>query len=540
MSTHRRRLVGADPNAGGYRTLSYGPGEPHVVRTSHGELSQDATHDAAGGSAGHPAGTAVHGEVLLAVAHLSDLHVCDAQSPARVEFLDRFADPDSPLLDQLDEVGTYRAQEMLTTHVVDAMVSAVNAVDSAPVTHAPLELAVVTGDLTDNAQANELEWYLGLLDGGDIHPDSGDPTRYEGVSDDVDFDERYWHPESLWTDLPRSKFGFPTAPGLLNSMRVPFAAPGLSLPWLTVHGNHDQLLQGTLPAAGMMRRFLTGYRKPIAVPADWSAEEVFGLLSGLASCDPLAIERLREAEHRVVTADRRRRAVSRAEFIAAHLHDGARPAGHGLSADSVQSERAHYRFDCGEVTFLAMDTVNDHGGWEGSIDGAQLAWVHDELTHADRDRRYVVLASHHPLNRMDNAQSDGSQRRVLGAELATMLAGHPSLVLWLNGHTHETTLAAHDGWWEVTAPSLIDWPQQARIVELVRRDGTLVIATTMLDHIGDAPWTGAVDDVAALAGLSRELAANDWQWRRTALESHVRGGRRADRNALLLLDDPFA
>ena len=30
---------------------------------------------------------------LLSLVHISDLHICDAQSPARIELLDRFADP---------------------------------------------------------------------------------------------------------------------------------------------------------------------------------------------------------------------------------------------------------------------------------------------------------------------------------------------------------------------------------------------------------------------------------------------------------------
>ena len=71
---------------------------------------------------------AVEVEALLTVAHLSDLHVCDHQSPARIEFLDRWADPDSPILEHLGEVGTYRAQELMTAQVVDACVRAVNAV----------------------------------------------------------------------------------------------------------------------------------------------------------------------------------------------------------------------------------------------------------------------------------------------------------------------------------------------------------------------------------------------------------------------------
>ena len=48
-----------------------------------------------------------------------------------------------------------------------------------PATGAPLRLAVTTGDAIDNAQWNELQTFLTLLDGGLVRPDSGGP-RHRG------------------------------------------------------------------------------------------------------------------------------------------------------------------------------------------------------------------------------------------------------------------------------------------------------------------------------------------------------------------------
>jgi hypothetical protein len=91
LSTLHRTLRGGPPGAGGYRALASGPGEAHTHRRD---------------LAVPPASP---GEGLLTVAHLSDLHLCDARSPARAELLDRWADTDSPIKNEIEEVGTYRA-----------------------------------------------------------------------------------------------------------------------------------------------------------------------------------------------------------------------------------------------------------------------------------------------------------------------------------------------------------------------------------------------------------------------------------------------
>jgi len=519
VTTDRRALHGGAARAGGYRTLLPGRGEPHTLRT---DLAPGARSPV---------------EVLLTIAHLSDLHVCDAQSPARVEFLDRWADPDSPVLDELGEVGTYRAHEVLTMQVVEACVRSVNFIAAGPVGGAPVDFAISTGDNIDNSQSNELAWYLALLEGGRVHPDSGDLTRYEGVADDEIPDERFWHPSPDTTDLPRSRYGFPSVPGLLDAVRRPFDAAGLAVPWLAVHGNHDRLIQGTVPGVGAVAEAAVGAAKAIALPDGCGAAEAVGVLAGLETSDPAALEAVMHARMRTVTPDASRRTVRREEFVAAHFGPRACPAGHGFAKPSSEDVAVpYYRFDHGPVRLLVLDTVNPFGSWEGSLDRAQFDWLATELAWADADRRYVVLASHHPLERLINATGED---RVLESEVADLLGAHPCVVLWLAGHTHETAVVARGTYWQVVAPSLIDWPQQARIVELLRTDGELVIAATMIDHAGAAPWDGTTDSIEALAGLSRELAANDWQFRSTPLEAHPGAGRVADRNVLLALRDPW-
>lgn len=531
--TSRSTITGGPVSALGYWELAIGPGEAHRSRT---ELLA------------RPGAVPAGSVPLLTVAHLSDLHLCDTQSPARGEFLDRWSDLDSPLREHLGIIGSYRPQDCLTVQVGAAMVAALNAVGTGPVGGAPIDWAIPTGDVTDSAQANELGWYMALLDGGDVVPDSGSPDRYEGVAGADDWHESYWHPDPAHhsdgtrrPDRPRRLFGFPDAPGLLDALRRPLHSTGLAMPWLAVHGNHDQLVQGNIPGVGQFATASMDDRKAVDFPAGWTPEQVGQFVAAIDASEESALNRWAELPTRPITPDPRRRTITRAEFVDAHFGGRARPAGHGLSH---HTDLAYYRHDHQGVSVLVLDLVNEHGGWQGSMDPTQLGWLETELTDADTERRLVVLASHHTLADLVNDRSaPGAPRRVLTDELTEILDAHPCVVLWLNGHTHITQVTPHrgrHGWWEVTAPSLIDFPQQARIVELLRApDGTLTVAVTMVDHAGELPWSGEVDSVAAMAGLSRQLSANDWQFDRSDLSRNHRVGTAADRNVLLHLPAPW-
>ncbi len=189
-----------------------------------------------------------------------------------------------------------------------------------------------------------------------------------------------------------------------------------------------------------------------------------------------------------------------------------------------------------------LDTVNHHGGWQGSIDATQLSWLEAELAaHAARP---VVLFSHHPLETLVNdTRPPGADRRVLAGELREVLLAHPCVVAWLNGHTHVHSVTAISdgaghGFWQITTASHIDWPQQARIVEFLSAGPGLAIACTVIDSAAAVSYRGSVEP-ADLAALARELAANDWQVRELITpEGGAGAGTIADRNVVLAIDWP--
>ena len=463
-------------------------------------------------------------EPLLVLHHLSDLHVCDAQSPTRPEFLDRWADPDSPIRNEVGTIGTYRPHAMLSPHVVEAMVHSLNQVTAGPLSGHPVDGAIVSGDTTDNAQMNEVNWYLALLDGLPIRPDSGSEEKYEGVMDEgaLHYDVKYWHPHGTPAgreeDDARSKYGFPVVPGLLDSCRTPFVATGLNVPWYAVHGNHDALLQGTVTPNEATRSEMASNRRYESLPSTLTLEETLGAFNENGPAD---FPTSSDAPYVLVTPDVERRAVERGEFAALHLASPGLPKGHGFTDQHVRDRKMYYSIEIGAVKLIVLDTVNQFGGWQGSLDEEQFFWLENEIAKSDRP---VVLASHHPLMLMFNDYSPNSQksRRVCHEELRTMLLRYPQLILWLAGHEHRHHVewvrakgsdASKDGFWLVETASHIDWPQQSRTVEVVRdSQGNIFIGLTVIDHGGLSDY-GLAATPLEIAGLSRTISANVWQKR---------------------------
>ena len=517
-----------------YRRLTAGPGEPHTVREELGAR-------AGSGRVGRRA-------AVLSFAHLTDIHVIDAQSPGRVEFLDRY--DDDPRFATLFS-SAYRPQEFLSPQLADSVLAAVRRAGVGPVAGQPLAFGLCTGDNTDNAQLNELQWHLDLMNGTAFSPNSGGPS-FEGVHDQdaASYDVHYWHPdgtpEGAQVDDGKRLYGFPTVPGLLDAAITTFTPAGVGLPWYSCYGNHDGLVQGNFPESFGLTLAAEGSQKIIALPAGTSPGDVAGALEGQ---DPARLQPPSAGFRRTVTADPARRILSRAESVREHFTRGGTPMGHGFTQDNLAQGTAYYVFDASpQVRGIVLDSVNPNGESSGSLDAAQFAWLRarlEEVTGPGRDR-LVVVFSHHGLGSMTNRLVfvDDPQPRVLGPEVQALLLEFPNVVLMVDGHTHVNRVTARTrpdggGFWELATAAHVDFPCQARLVEVLdNRDGTLSIFATVLDAAAPLrpPDVLPVSPTTEqLASLARELAANDWQE-----QGSDRRGALEDRNVELLVAAPFA
>ena len=118
------------------------------------------------------------GRTLATFAQLTDTHVRDEESPARVPFLDRIGPPFT---------STFRPQEAFSTQVLDAAVRALD--------RERPQAVFVTGDITDNAQRNELDARARRrCAAARSRPDSGAPG-YDGVQAADSADPFYYRPD---------------------------------------------------------------------------------------------------------------------------------------------------------------------------------------------------------------------------------------------------------------------------------------------------------------------------------------------------------
>lgn len=502
------------------------PGEPYTVRTDILGKAPSPSRKNSRRSLGY-------------FGHFSDIHIIDAQSPGRLE----------PLIAvSASMIDASRPQDTMTVQVLAQMVNSMTQARYSPLTGAPMAAAINTGDSADSKSTLELEWYVTMLDGGSVTPNSGKTGEYQGVQvwDEADY---VYHPYNPMLNDFGTR-GFPLLPNVLTAaVDQKVNSVGLPVPWYVVNGNHDTLFMGNIAVEPLFAAWAMGDRKAAVWPAMtdmlvnwWGAS--FSMMSQFY--ENVRQQFASQSGVHTVTANAARVPFDQTQFMQRMMDSPATPGpvGHGFTQQNIDSGQTWWKTDIAPwLRVYGLNTCNQIIGADGAVPQDQYDWLESELQAAQRDNVLAIVASHHNSFTLENVAEPAigpSQPLIHADQFVSMLHQYPNMIAWVNGHTHINTITPHTksgggGFWEITTASCVDYPQQQQTIEVVdNQDGTISIFTTVLDHDSPAAWTKDDYSQRGLASLSRTLAANAWQ-----SEPLPKTGSQFDRNTELLLASPF-
>ena len=142
-----------------------------------------------------------------------------------------------------------------------------------------------------------------------------------------------------------------------------------------------------------------------------------------------------------------------------------------------------------------------------------------------------------------------------GEGLKTLLQRFPNVIGWVNGHEHNNRVAGFRGpaggnstrgFWELNTAAHIDWPQQARLIEVgwkhgasrKKPDTVYIFGTTVDHHAPLKPNKKKQSRLAYLSSFARVEAYKD-ACLRTGQAKCEAPGTKLDKNVKLLQRAPF-
>ena len=402
-------------------------------------------------------------DLLARFVHITDAHLTDEESPGRLTAAAAFS------------TSAWRPHEAYSTQLLDGTIRTINKMHVAQHT---IDFVIHTGDATDNAQLNELQWFVTVMSGGRIDPRTGPDDR---------------DPASL--------------PDPLLDPHHPFDAQGLyqhgvhggasTIPWYSLLGNHDRFALGVFPIVTDVFGRRTS-PLPLAnrialtfpVVLDPTGSLSWAPITPASPGPPPQISlpvRVEPNPERCFITDR--------DFVEAHLEGAGEPPGHGF--DVKHLDRTWYSVS--PVPGLRLIALNSASPLieqptlvysEGAISIPQVQFLKRELEQAQSRGDCVVVATHHPSGALELASGTALTPR----SIRKLLNDYPCVKLHIAGHWHENLVIDHGGYIEMVTSSILDPPQQSRIIEIWRSREASASAGADTRIQQSEPWASARAD----------------------------------------------
>jgi len=478
---------------------------------------------------------------LLTFFSMSDIHICDKESPARA-VRDGYIYPDPQTYNlgtgKLQPVGNsscYSGITLYTTHVLDAAIQTINYLYQ---NGYPFDFGIGLGDACDNNQYNELRWYIDVIDGKWITPSSG-------------------------ANLGATFIDY----------QKPYQAAGLnkSIKWYQAIGNHDQFWMGTTLTTNYLRQTLVGPNilnvgqivllPPYYALPDWnqilnSRGIYMGVIDGTTPTGKVIYAGPQEPNSLPprVAADRNRHSLSVSAWMNEFFNTTSQPVGHGFTPQMAAQGFACYHFYPRAnvpIKIIVLDDTDKGGGAFAALDTKRYNWLVNELEQGQANDELMIICAHIPLHAYAQKPPNPPvtpdkptealeyltvwnenyyiNESISEQQLLDTLHSYSNLVMWIAGHVHRNTITPQPnpildptgtegiGFWVAETPSLRDYPQQVRCFQILLNDnGTISIFVLDVDPaVNPAPLPDGLPSPAFTSrtyGLAaQQIFGDPWQ-----------------------------